>query len=428
MKKLNLLFLLFAIIAITSCDRKATEPELQLTNAPPQITQFTAETTFVDPGLGVILTCRAEDPDGDKLEYFWSCTNGTGDILNESINDSTTQATALFKAGLLSGLSIITIKVSDCALASYDSLTLVIKLPPPQELTAEVVSNSQVRLWWNYASGAADGFIVERSSGPEEPFTVIHDIPGDSMECLDDNLTSFQTYYYRVAAYNENGSSEYSTVVSVYLALMPTSGLVAWYKLNGDAFDGSGQGRNGQVLGATPIADRFGRSGQALFFNGVGAYVDLPSDLLQSSEITVAVWINWIDNTLANQPILHAVGSDGAYLSLTPKASPHFQITLSDGTYAESVKALPPLSTNQWTFIAFTQQNGSLTLYKNGAPIKTDPITLTPNQVTGQNTYLGGSPASAIYLTGALDDVRIYSRSLDAEEITQLYREGGWGY
>ncbi len=428
MMKSHCTILLLAGMALTSCDQIATEPNGLLTNSPPQIIQLIAEAESVDPGLGVTLTCRAEDPDGDELSYYWSCPPEAGTMMNEIVNDSSTQSTALFLAGSVPRLSAVMVTVTDRSLETLDSLHIVIGLPAPTELKAQVLSETQVRLSWNFPPDWADGFTVERSSSSAGPFAVIYDVSGDSSGCLDGGLTALQSYFYRVAAYNENGSSDYSAVASAYTVLMPSVGLIAWYSLDGNAQDSSGLDHYGQVIGATPIADRFGGEGRALSFDGSGDHIDLPQNLLQIESVTLTAWINWSDNTLANQPIFQAIGASGAYLSLTPKASPHYQFAMSDGVIIEKLQALPPLGTNQWIFVALTLVDGTGTLYKNSVPMFTGTVTLTPAQVTGSSFFLAGEPNAGAYLTGSLDDVRIYDRALEADEIDQLYHEGGWGF
>lgn len=426
--KLQFPLLLISALILMSCDQKATAPDLRLTNEPPRITHLSADISAVDPGYGVNLTCRAEDPDGDILGYYWYCSNATGSILNETINDSTSESKAQFQAGLQPTLATIFVRVSDHSLEVMDSLNIVIRLLPPTEVEAQVVSNTEVRLSWDYATGAADGFTVERSTFSTGPFEVICNLPGDSMGCTDEDLITFQTYNYRIAAYNEYGPSGYSEVAAVYLAVMPSAGLIAWYGLDGNALDASGFGRHGQVWGATPIMNRFGREARALNFNGPGSYVKLPNNLLSEDEVTLTAWINWSDNTLANQPIIKANGAAGSYLLFTPKSLPHYQLTLCDGVNAEKLKALPPLATNQWIFVAFMLANGNGTLFKNGVPVATGTISMTPAQVSGESFYLGGDPEGNEYLIGSLDDVRIYNRVLEMNEIELLYHEGGWGF
>ena len=45
-------------------------------NQPPQISSFSANPAVVGPGGSSILTCIANDPDGDVVRYTWSAIEG----------------------------------------------------------------------------------------------------------------------------------------------------------------------------------------------------------------------------------------------------------------------------------------------------------------------------------------------------------------
>lgn len=56
---------------------------------------------------------------------------------------------------------------------------------------------------------------------------------------------------------------------------IPTDGLVAYYKFDGDATDHSGNENQGELHGAVPAADRFGKADGAYSFDGVDDYVEI---------------------------------------------------------------------------------------------------------------------------------------------------------
>ena len=71
-------------------------------------------------------------------------------------------------------------------------------------------------------------------------------------------------------------------------------GLVAYYPLNGDGADASGNGHNGVVVAATPTDNRLGQAGQALLFDGTNSAISVPdaTDLrLSTTDFTIAAWI-----------------------------------------------------------------------------------------------------------------------------------------
>ena len=84
----------------------------------------------------------------------------------------------------------------------------------PANLKATAVSDSQINLDWTDRSDNEKGFIIERrtSSGS---FAEIASLEPDTTAFADTGLFSGVTYSYRVKAYNDEGESAYSNVVSL---------------------------------------------------------------------------------------------------------------------------------------------------------------------------------------------------------------------
>ncbi len=89
-------------------------------------------------------------------------------------------------------------------------------VPPnaPSNLTATVVSSSEVDLFWKDNSDNEDGFKIERkvSGGTYE---TVATVGADKITYRDSGLTKGVVYYYRVKAFNDKGDSDYSNEVSV---------------------------------------------------------------------------------------------------------------------------------------------------------------------------------------------------------------------
>ena len=77
--------------------------------------------------------------------------------------------------------------------------------------------------------------------------------------------------------------------VSVYAGI--NDGLVAYYPLDGNANDASGNGYNGTIYGNPPQFIT-GKIGSAMKFDGVDDYVSLPA-LPGSPEATITGWMQW---------------------------------------------------------------------------------------------------------------------------------------
>ncbi len=81
---------------------------------------------------------------------------------------------------------------------------------------------------------------------------------------------------------------------SLLFSQVPTNGLMAWYKFNGNAGDSSGNGNHGTVIGGSSLtADRFNNSNAAYQFNGTSQYIQINSNptISPANAITINAWI-----------------------------------------------------------------------------------------------------------------------------------------
>jgi uncharacterized protein (TIGR02145 family) len=74
-----------------------------------------------------------------------------------------------------------------------------------------------------------------------------------------------------------------------------TQGLIAYYPLNGNTTDASGNGRSGTANGVTPVANRFNIPDNAMVFNGENNTLALKGVELHRPEITICAWIKVTD-------------------------------------------------------------------------------------------------------------------------------------
>jgi len=71
-------------------------------------------------------------------------------------------------------------------------------------------SAAQLNLNWVDVSGGADGFSIERSTGLDDPFTIIGTTAAGVTAYADTSLADSATYCYRVRAFNATAYSTYS--------------------------------------------------------------------------------------------------------------------------------------------------------------------------------------------------------------------------
>ncbi len=98
---------------------------------------------------------------------------------------------------------------------------------PPSNLTAKVVSSSQIDLSWTDNSPNETGFSIERKTGASGTYTVIGSVGPNVTTYSTKNLIQTTTYYYRVRAKSGSTYSTYSNEVgATALPMNPPSNLI----------------------------------------------------------------------------------------------------------------------------------------------------------------------------------------------------------
>ncbi len=180
-----------------------------------------------------------------------------------------------------------------------------------------------------------------------------------------------------------------------------------------------------------------GRYGTALEFDGADDYVDAGNDesLDITDEITLEAWINLNDITgnFDNDIILNKEGIpyEIAIGDTIGGGSYEYHFTWHLGGVATNAPNIGaswydgggPINRGEWTHLALTYNGSNIITYING---NLEKAYNGSNQIqtTGRGLRIGArnspGPASAFF-NGTIDEVRIYNRSLSAEEIKQQY-------
>ena len=226
-----------------------------------------------------------------------------------------------------------------------------------------------------------------------------------------------------------NDASQWATAVlapAVTPADPGADGLVAYYPLDGDATDASGNGLDGAVMGDPAWID--GALNGAIECDGDGDYVEVASaDALDiTGAISLSLWI---------RP--DAADPEGQGLETAPMckafsgASPSWSWQVRYGwnspqpymtfTFNTSPRAWAYVGRNlaqgEWSHIACSANGATLTAYLNGLATESTPmgaITSSPTPV------LIGSDGWGSDWIGAIDEVAIYNRALSGAEMLYL--------
>jgi tetratricopeptide (TPR) repeat protein len=239
------------------------------------------------------------------------------------------------------------------------------------------------------------------------------------------------------------------------VSLQVREGLVAYYPLDGDAEDKSKWENHGQVNGAVPVKDRFGRENGALCFDGKASEVVIPdSEALGTlSGFTLAVWAkDVLSGTIASQggwcamlagqdkgiSLVFRIGDEGRpqFLAVGGKEprDPY--------NYFDAQQRIP--ADGNWHLLAAVfdrgepslfldgrRMPGTVTYYTDGGDGKRAlPATAFQEMLNSTDLVRIGSMANYCqhqgharvgqFLRGNLDDLAIYDRALTEKEIRAL--------
>ena len=232
-----------------------------------------------------------------------------------------------------------------------------------------------------------------------------------------------------------------STVGFVFSFTTPTfayitDGLVAWWSFDAtNAVDNSGNGHNGIVHGATPVA---GAKGSAFSFNGSGNWIEFGRsgafDL--TNNLTIGAWVNY--NSIAGgfgSQILWYGDTTPAHdpweLHLLPGGTAQFRLDVGTGGLEVGLNSSSALAPGQWYFLVGTLTTVSnslktLMLYVNGVLDGTLVTNASVNyDLSAMKPEIGAvDNGTWQFFNGKIDEPFVYNRALSAAEIHQIYVYG----
>ena len=249
-------------------------------------------------------------------------------------------------------------------------------------------------------------------------------------------LTANTKYYVRSYATNSVGTAYGNELNFVTNTINLTNGLIAYYPFSGNANDSSGNVYNGIVNGASLTTDRYGKVNSAYSFNStLSNYITLPlmTKLSGLSKASFSFWLktnvvnnsgtifgHWSNNNggvgvncglslelATNNKILIAnySGTGGIFTPSIVSATWNHVVILIDFTQATNTTKVNVYLNNILQSLTFQQFNNL---------IGTATSTYIGRRNTDFNTY-------GNYYNGLLDDIRIYNRVIDQNEIKYLF-------
>lgn len=295
----------------------------------------------------------------------------------------------------------------------------------------------------NFAQSASDIFVDEtidftdNSTGNPTSWTWTFEggTPGTStLQNPSVQYTTTGSYDVRLVVRNAESSDEMVKQGVVTVDFDRMQGLILQVQLDGDAADTSGNANNGEIIGSvTPTASRSNAANAAMDFNQDDGYIEFGNipelEIEYESSITISVWFNPNGNQMDWDTILNQF-----FQAPPPSAQGRFYIGINPfnqsvrwNVLGNQLESSNPIPINTWTHLVVTYANRKAQMYINGvldgeitfgagnALLGTGaPFRIGKQSMTGSNTS---------GFSGAIDDVYIFDRLLDDEEIQALYNE-----
>jgi prepilin-type N-terminal cleavage/methylation domain-containing protein len=197
-----------------------------------------------------------------------------------------------------------------------------------------------------------------------------------------------------------------------------------FWTLDGDTTDSSGAGNFGIISGATLTTGANNLANGAYAFSGSSQLIQFPT-VYSPTTGTISLWFK----SSSSQP--SSLGS--WYILSIPQAADNSRIYINTVATGDSVSArlgsgttigTATINTSSWYNLVVTWSGTTAKFYVNGSDVTT---TSTFNGLTSAGTimYAGClNNAGTECVKGNIDDVRVYSKSLSAADVTSIYSAG----
>jgi hypothetical protein len=213
----------------------------------------------------------------------------------------------------------------------------------------------------------------------------------------------------------------YDTINIVDEKVDITTGLIAYYPMNGNVQDSSGSNFNGSISGCIPTTNRKSIVNTAYYFDGIDDKISLPTFPLGTfvNEMSIYMWV-FNSPTSDAQTFFIRQGPSSKTWILKYSNKKMIRVYNDNVSYVEISSDY--LNDNEWYHLTVTIKSTEACVYINGAKAGCATMTI-PYTYTQSATFLGNSSGTgnqSYPYSGKMDDVRIYNRVLTPKEITFL--------
>jgi hypothetical protein len=389
-----------------------------VTNHAPRIKAIAADSVAVVFGQRIDIYCTANDRELDQLEFDW--------IIGV---DTVAYDTAIYEwtAPDSEGVFTIYCYVSDgVAAAVYDSVTFTVT--ESINHAPEILDLSALRT----VVLSGDSTVISCEASDPDGDDLVYTWRTDGGTIIGDDSTAKwhapqQVGYYFIYC-DISDSRGGMDADSLGIVVVDSSGSqvgtpVAYYPFNGNAADQSGLDNHGAVNGASLVADRFGNSASAYYFNGSTDNIRVPANasLNFQNAITVSFWMKPVSlpTTRESYPLSHGSWENRWKISIGNKRI-RWTVKSTDGI--RDLDSQTTITAGKWYHVVGIYDGANFDLYLDGglsahATFSGSISTTTIDLMLGQER----PNVSSYSFNGVLDDIHIYDYALAATDVLLLY-------
>ncbi|YCM46408.1 LamG-like jellyroll fold domain-containing protein [Verrucomicrobiaceae bacterium 227] len=221
----------------------------------------------------------------------------------------------------------------------------------------------------------------------------------------------------------------------------PTAKLIAWWPLDVDGTDASGNGFDGTVIGTlVPSPGANGNTNGSLEFDGSSSHIDVDfAQELNPESFTITLWANtqttgnYISPITSRDDVDGGVSTHGYILYSDPNGNWNFWT--GDGNAGWDQLQGPPVAVETWTHLAISYDaiTNTKKIWINGEEAASEVVPPTgatqysPNgTVEMENLHIGAGAdtGSTFFFDGMIDDVALFDSPLFQSDIQAIMANG----
>lgn len=294
----------------------------------------------------------------------------------------------------------------------------------PTGLTASAGSASVTLSWNANTEDDLAGYMVLRREESGEWNTIARKVKTTTF--TDNGCRQGTPYRYTIKAidYSDNISECGDSVAA------QTSGeqtLTAHWEFDNDLKDNSENRFDAQVCGTEKYSTLkvFVKSGTGSLSLDGSSFVQLPYEVADNDEMTIAAWVYWRGATSGSwQRIFDFGNGTDQYMFLTPETgSSAMRFCMKNGADEQYLDAKKLDSS--WKHVAVTIGKQYVRIYVNGEKVaETTDITIRPSDIRPALNYIGKSQfGSDPLFRGNVDDLSIYNYELSEAAIANIAKQ-----